>query len=145
MRLRITVNNVAYDVEVDVLEDQEGVLSQQTGAGGAAPAVVPVPAASPQKVKTVVASLASGLGPVPAAPGPPPPGGGVPLCSQIPGTVVEILVQPGQSVKAGEAVIVLDAMKMNMQVNAQMDGTVRDILVRPGEAVKMGQPLITFN
>ncbi len=130
MKLRVTVNNVAYDVEVDILEDSGLEAASPTPAMTAAPAPVAAPPVRP------------------AAPVPPPPsapaGGGKSLNSPIPGTVVEILVSAGQAVKAGERVMVIDAMKMNTPIMTTADGKVKDILVAVSEPVKMGQPLVTF-
>lgn len=129
MKLRVTVNGVNYDVDVDILEDKD-YATQVTSPTPAAPA--------PQ--------VAAPRPPVAAAPRPaaPAPVGGNVLTSPIPGTVVEISVKVGQAVKANEQVLVLDAMKMNTQVNANADGVVKEILVNSGDAVKMGQALVTF-
>jgi len=57
------------------------------------------------------------------------------LTSQIPGRVVNILVNPGNSVKAGDSVIILESMKMQVAIKAHKDGTVRDIKVKKGTTV----------
>lgn len=132
MKLRVTVNGVAYDVDVEILEEKGGVVQRSPMA--------PAPAPAPARPVT----------PPPAAPAAPAPAASAPsagartLNSTIPGTVIEILVKPGQAVKAGEAVIVLDAMKMNTQIAATADGVVKAILVNIGDAVKMGQAMIEF-
>lgn len=135
MKLRVTVNGVAYDVDVEVLEEKGGTALPRPAA---APAPVP-PAPSRPVVAPPVA-------PPPAAPAAAPAaaGGAKTLTCPIPGTVLEVLVKAGQAVKAGEAVVIVDAMKMNTQISANADGVVKDVLVAPGEAVKMGQALINF-
>jgi pyruvate dehydrogenase E2 component (dihydrolipoamide acetyltransferase) len=130
MKLRVTVNGVAYDVDVEILEEK---------AGTAVPPAPPAPAPAPRPAAPVAP-----VAPAPAAPAPAPAAGGKTLTSPIPGTVLEILAKPGQAVKNGEAVIIVDAMKMNTQISANQDGVVKEILVAPGEAVKMGQALLTF-
>lgn len=57
------------------------------------------------------------------------------LTSQIPGRVVNILVNPGSDVKAGDSVIILESMKMQVAIKAHKDGNVRDIKVKKGMTV----------
>ena len=124
MKLRVTVNGVAYEVDVDILEDREGAFApSRPFASLVTPPRPPAPAP-----------------PMPAAPAV----GGKTLASPIPGTVVEVMVQPGAQVTFGQPVIVIDAMKMNTQVTANMDGVIKEVLVKAGEPVKMGQALLTF-
>lgn len=60
------------------------------------------------------------------------------------GTILSILVHPGQSVKAGETLLVLEAMKMENEIVAPEAGTVKQILVKPNENVDSEQVLIVF-
>lgn len=69
---------------------------------------------------------------------------GTPVTAQIPGKVISVAVQPGQAVQEGETLIVLEAMKMEMQVAAPTAGTVNDITVRPGDQIVSGQVLGTI-
>ncbi len=64
------------------------------------------------------------------------------LVADIPGLVVEIKVSPGQKVKRGEPVIVVEAMKMQNELGAGIDGTVKEIPVEQGQAVNPGDPLV---
>lgn len=66
------------------------------------------------------------------------------LRSPLPGTVVEIKAKVGDTVKEGDALIVLEAMKMDNNLTAERDGIVKSILVEEGEAVKENTPLVTF-
>ena len=66
------------------------------------------------------------------------------LRSPLPGTIVDIPVKPGQQVKEGDPLIVLEAMKMNNNLTAEMDGRVKSILVEEGDTVKENTPLVTF-
>ena len=66
------------------------------------------------------------------------------LRSPLPGTIVDIPAKVGQSVKEGDTLIVLEAMKMNNNLTAERDGVVKAILVEEGEAVKENTPLVTF-
>jgi 3-methylcrotonyl-CoA carboxylase alpha subunit len=62
----------------------------------------------------------------------------------MPATVVAITVSPGQSVQAGDALIVLEAMKMELAITAPHDGRIRRIACRVGELVQPGVPLVEF-
>ena len=54
------------------------------------------------------------------------------------GTIVKVLVAVGQAVEAGQGVVVLEAMKMENQINAEKAGTVKEIRVAPGDTVGGG-------
>lgn len=116
--LKITVNGTSYDVQVEELN------------GSAAPAVQ---TAAPAQVAA------------PAAPAPAAPAGGEAISAPMPGTIVSVNVTAGQSVKSGEVVAVLEAMKMENEIVAPKDGTVSAIHVSKGESVDSGAPLITLN
>ncbi len=64
------------------------------------------------------------------------------IFSFIPGTITEILVKEGQSVEAGDELIVLDAMKMQNRLKSAVSGRVVKINVRPGEKVAKGSVLL---
>ena len=59
----------------------------------------------------------------------------------MPGTVLRVDVREGQEVAAGEALMVLEAMKMELAVSAPAAGTVTSVMVRPGDLVARGQVL----
>jgi propionyl-CoA carboxylase alpha chain len=63
------------------------------------------------------------------------------LLAPMPGTVVAVHVEPGQEVEAGQAVLVLEAMKMQHTVSAPYAGTVTEIDVKPGAQVAAGEVL----
>lgn len=63
----------------------------------------------------------------------------------MPGRVVALLVQEGEEVKAGQGVVVLEAMKMENEIRAEHDGTVTKIHVQPGQAVEGGDPLFELS
>ena len=64
------------------------------------------------------------------------------ILSFIPGTVLDILIQPGQEVKKGEALMILDAMKMQNNLIAAMDGKVKSVVVKKGDKVSKGTVLL---
>ena len=62
----------------------------------------------------------------------------------MPGLVLRVTVEAGQAVKAGEGLLVLEAMKMENELRAPGDGTVAALHVKPGDAVGKGDLLVTF-
>ena len=67
------------------------------------------------------------------------------ICAIIPGVIVDIKVWKGQTVNAGEVVLILEAMKMYNDIEAESDGTVTEILVSKGDKVAKGQLMIKLN
>jgi pyruvate carboxylase len=70
------------------------------------------------------------------------PGNPAHACAPMPGMVTEVAVSPGQEVKAGDKLIVLEAMKMLTTVSAAADGTVGEILVQKGDQVDSDDLLV---
>lgn len=64
------------------------------------------------------------------------------LTAQMPGQVREVRVRPGERVQAGQVLLVMEAMKMELRVSANADGVVRRLLVEAGQVVERGQLLI---
>ena len=120
----ITVNGNAYDVVVE------------EGASTGAPAVAaPV---APKKAPVAAPAAA----PAPAAAGA---AGSVKVEAGAAGKIFKIEANVGQAVKKGEAVVILEAMKMEIPVVAPQDGTVASINVAVGDAVEAGALLATLN
>ena len=67
------------------------------------------------------------------------------LAAPMPATVVAINVTPGQDVKTGEALVVLEAMKMELAVTAPHDGRIRRVACHVGELVQPGVPLVELD
>lgn len=125
----ITVNGNVYDVTVE-----EGA---STGAPVAAKAPA-APKAAPVAPKAAPAAPAA----VPAASGA---AGSVKIEAGAAGKVFKLEKKPGDAVKAGDAVVVIEAMKMEIPVVAPQDGTVASINVAVGDAVEAGAVLATMN
>lgn len=66
------------------------------------------------------------------------------LESGMPGKIVKIMVEPGQDVKEGEALLIMEAMKMENEMRASKNVTIDKINVTEGETVESGQTLISF-
>lgn len=118
----ITVNGVAYDVTVE-----EG-----TGSAAAAPAAKAAPAAAPKAAPAAAPAAAAGAG-------------AVKVTASVPGKVFKVEASVGQAVKAGDTIIILEAMKMEIPVVAPQDGTVASIDVAVGAAVENGDVLASLN
>ncbi|MBN1827115.1 MAG: biotin/lipoyl-binding protein [Candidatus Eisenbacteria bacterium] len=137
MKLKITVHGVAYEVEVEVLDPGEGFTS-----------LAPLPhvqTASPKAQTAPPASVPKPLKPsaTPAAQAPKP-GDTSTVASPIAGTVVEVKSKPGDNVKAGDALLVIEAMKMNTSIVAPGAGRIRSVEVAAGDTVREGQTLVVF-
>lgn len=115
----ITVNGNVYDVTVE------------EGAGGAAP--VAAPKAAAPKAAPKAAPAAGGAQ------------GGVKVNSPMPGKILAVKASVGQSVKKGDVLLILEAMKMENEVVAPQDGTVASINVSEGASVESGDVLATLN
>ena len=122
---RITVNGTSYDVSVEEL------------SGGAAPVAAPV-AAAPVAAPAPAAAPAA---PAPAAGG----AGSVKVSSPMPGKILAVKANVGDSVKRGQVILILEAMKMENEVVAPEDGTIASIDVTVGASVESGDTLATLN
>ena len=60
------------------------------------------------------------------------------------GNIFKVLVRPGDSVTAGQTIVVLEAMKMETEIAAHRDGTIVQVLVREGDAVAVGDVLLSI-
>ncbi|SVO95203.1 oxaloacetate decarboxylase [Klebsiella pneumoniae] len=79
-------------------------------------------------------------GSAPAAPA----GAGTPVTAPLAGTIWKVLASEGQTVAAGEVLLILEAMKMETEIRAAQAGTVRGIAVKAGDAVAVGDTLMTL-
>ena len=80
-----------------------------------------------------------------AAPAPAPSAGsgaGKAITSPLPGVIIEVSVKEGQAVKAGQKVAVIEAMKMENEIQASSDGTVTAVLVNKGDSVLEGAEIV---
>ena len=73
-----------------------------------------------------------------------PAGAGRQITSPLPGVIIEVSVKEGQTVKAGQKVAIIEAMKMENEISASNDGTVTAIHVAKGDSVLEGAPIVTI-
>ncbi|MCS5588098.1 MAG: sodium-extruding oxaloacetate decarboxylase subunit alpha [Porticoccaceae bacterium] len=87
----------------------------------------------------------SGIAPIGGAPtGRLPATAGDPVKAPLAGTVIEVLVKPGQVVSEGQSIIILEAMKMETSVSAPSDGTIVEVRVQGGDSCTVGDVLVTL-
>lgn len=140
-KYKITINGNLYEVEINSLTDTQAdvcVNGKPYGVGiekegmravsgkAAAPKQTVMHAEQPRPVEETISA------------------GELAIKSPLPGTILSIAVTAGQSVKRGEKLLVLEAMKMENDILAEKDGTVAKVLVDRGATVQEGQTLIVL-
>lgn len=118
-KFNVTVNGNAYEVEVEEI----GAVAAPAAAAPAvaAPVAAPAPAAAPAAA------------------------GASDVTCPMPGTIVDIKVKVGDAVKAGDVLVIFEAMKMENEIQAAADGTVAAVYVNKGDSVESGQALLAMN
>lgn len=145
-KYQYTVEGTDYDVEILEIEDNVAKVN----VNGAEFVVELKQALKPttRPIKQVVAPE-----PKPAAPAAPaqkpaaapaPAGAGRNICAPLPGTIIDLKVNVGDQVKEGDTLLILEAMKMQNNIEAEVSGQVTAILVKPGDSVMEGTALVTI-
>ena len=122
----VFVDGEYFNVEVDPTGDFQPMVA-------AAPR--PVAAAAPKAAAPAAAAPKAAAPAAAAAPAPVAVEGGTPLLAPMPGMIIKNLVNVGDAVKAGDPIVVLEAMKMENQLNAPCDGTVKQLCFGTGDSV----------
>ena len=123
----VTVNGIPFEVEMKQpvkAGKQKVKLSEEQKES--APTATPTATATP--AATTTAAAASGK----------------PVVAPLPGTINEIKVKVGDKVNAGDTVVILEAMKMQNNIEAETSGTITSINVNKGDAVMEGDTLVTI-
>lgn len=137
--------------EIEIQEGEESVrISRHTGGFSAPPAAqAPAPAAAPAPAPAPAAPSVAAAPEAEAAPAEP---SGHPVTSPMVGTFyrspapgAKPFVEVGQSVKKGETVCIVEAMKMMNQIEADQDGVIEAIMVEDGEPVEFDQPMVIIS
>ena len=129
MVYKVTLNGRTYEVEVEagkamLLDEYEAIAPAPVAAAPvAAPAAAPAAAAPAAPVVT---------------------GAGEAVKAPMPGTILKVNVQNGQTVKAGDVLCVLEAMKMENEIMAPKAGTVTQVVVAKGASVNTGDALVVI-
>lgn len=122
MKLQITIDGKAYQVDVEVLEDEEDAGAPSCASRHAAHATDGHAQGNAEAWDSEEK-----------------------ICrSPVMGLVIKVNVEPGQAVEAGELVVVLEAMKMETNLSAPRAGIVKGIYIKPGDPVKVNQMLLEF-
>ncbi|MBQ3866502.1 MAG: biotin/lipoyl-binding protein [Clostridia bacterium] len=112
-KYKVVVNGTSYEVEIELMNETEATAA----AAPSAPAVAP------------------------SAPSAAPAAGGEKVSAPMPGTILSVACENGKSVKRGDVLFVLEAMKMENEIMSPADGTVSSLSVSSGAAVKSGDLL----
>ncbi|WP_165212486.1 acetyl-CoA carboxylase biotin carboxyl carrier protein subunit [Streptococcus tangpeifui] len=131
-KFKISIDGKEYLVEMEEI--------------GAPVAPTPAPVAAPASAPTVEAPQPAES--APAAPAPSPaasaPAGADAMPAPMPGTILKILVNPGDTVSENQPLMILEAMKMENEIVASSAGTISAIHVKEGQVVNAGDGLITI-
>lgn len=130
----VTLNGKNYEVEV---EKNTAKITNTTAA--AAPAAAPAPKAAPAPAPVAAPAPAPAPAPVAAAPA-----GGANVTAPMPGTVLNVVAPVGTAVKAGDVILILEAMKMENDIVAPCDGTVASVAAK-GTSVNTDDVLATLS
>ena len=130
----VTLNGKNYEVEV---EKNTAKITNTTAA--AAPAAAPAPKAAPAPAPVAAPAPAPAPAPVAAAPA-----GGANVTAPMPGTVRNVVAPVGTAVKAGDVILILEAMKMENDIVAPCDGTVASVAAK-GTSVNTDDVLATLS
>ena len=151
MKYTATLNGRTYDVEIERTDVFRPLTREEiaTGAiGASAPIVVnaaPAPvAAAPAPAPVTPAAPAPVKAAAPAAPAAPVPAGAGTITAPMSGTIFKMLANVGDTVKNGQVIVVLEAMKMENEIFAPCDGTVKEVRVAQGAAVAPGDVLVVI-
>ena len=130
----VTLNGKNYEVEV---EKNTAKITNTTAA--AAPAAAPAPKAAPAPAPVAAPAPAAAPAPLAAATA-----GGANVTAPMPGTVLNVVAPVGTAVKAGDVILILEAMKMENDIVAPCDGTVASVAAK-GTSVNTDDVLATLS
>ena len=117
---KVNVNGTEYKVSIELISETEAT----------APVAAPAPAAAPAPVEAA-----------PAAPAAAAPAGGEKVNAPMPGTILSVNVKVGDTVKKGQVLVILEAMKMENEIMSPVDGTVTFVGVNQGASVESGSAI----
>lgn len=124
-KFNVIVNGSSYEVEVEEVKAASAPVTK----------VAPAPAA-PKAAPSAPAPK--------AAPAAAPVTGGTTISAPMPGKITKVVASVGQSVNAGDVVVILEAMKMQNEITATAAGTVKAVNVEVGSSVKAGQAMVVI-
>ena len=131
MKYKVTLNGRTYEVEVEA--GKAMCVAEYEAFVPAAPVAAPV--AAPAAAAPVAAPAAAGVTV----------SGGESVSAPMPGNILKVNVTVGQTVKEGDLLVVLEAMKMENEIFAPKAGTVAQVLVSKGSTVDTGATMVVLN
>lgn len=131
---RVVVNGNEYTVAIEELAEDKGTQQQTTAPTQPTPKAAAAPQSSPNppKAQTPQPTQPSG-------------GSGGTIIAPMPGTILKISVTKGDTVTKGQTLLVLEAMKMENEIQAPSDGVVQGLNVAEGASVNAGDVLIVLS
>ena len=141
---RFKINGNQYNVDINSVEGN--IASVSVNGTSYQVELENAPAAPVQAAPVHTSVTTPAAAPAQAAPAPKPAasGAGKPVTSPLPGVIIAVKVNVGDSVKAGQEVAVLEAMKMENSIEAVQDGTVTAIHVVKGDSILEGATIVTI-
>ena len=136
-KYNVTVNGTMYEV---VVEEADAASVSAPVAAPAAPVAAPAAPVAPAPK-----AAAPKAAPAPKAAAVAGNEGAEKVTAPMPGNVLEVKVSVGQSVKKGDTVIVLEAMKMENDIPAPRDGVIASVNVQKGATIASGDTIVTLN
>lgn len=136
---KFKINGNEYNVDINSVE---GNIANVTVNGATYEVEMDTPVSAPAAVKDSSAAPQNDNQAAAPAPASKPAGAGKAVTSPLPGVIIEVSVKEGQAVKAGQKVAVIEAMKMENEIQASADGTVTAVLVNKGDSVLEGAEIV---
>ncbi|MBR4641093.1 MAG: biotin/lipoyl-binding protein [Selenomonadaceae bacterium] len=124
-KFNVTVNGTTYEVEVEEVKAAGSAPKAAPAPKAAAPAPAPKAAPAPAAAPKVAAGA-----------------GEHSIDAPMPGKVIKLVAAEGAAVKAGDVLLILEAMKMQNEITADADGTVKKFNVAAGQSVKAHESLV---
>ena len=134
MNITVKIQDVPYTVEIEDLEARPVIACIGEELFEIWPQESPCPSPHLQKEAPSTRSTGRYTSPMNS-----------PMIAPLPGIVTRVFIQPGEFVKSGDPLLVIEAMKMKNTIFSDRSGTIATILVQPGELVKHHQVLCEFS
>lgn len=143
MKYTAIVNGKTYEVEIERVSTGRSIGHAAAPTYAAAPASAPAaaPASAPAAAPTPVPAAAPAAA---AAPAPAPAASGGAVVSPMPGSILDVRVNVGDTVAEGQVIVMLEAMKMEIEIKAETTGVVSAVNVKKGDMVESGSVLVTL-
>lgn len=137
---KFKINGNEYNVDINSVEGNIASVTVNGTSYNVEMENAPAPAPAPTQVQAPATAPAAPAPAVKAAPA----AGGKKVTSPLPGVIITVKVNVGDSIKAGQEVAVLEAMKMENSIEAEQDGTVTAVHVAKGDSVLEGEAIVTI-